>query len=103
MKFSELFKKYKLPLRFQNIILNQIDKILRMLNNTTISKNKLDLDEVVSKRIVFLDTFPGPRLVYPCDNKEVVLRDLRYNKIISYLDLKKYNESFDTICKKINN
>jgi hypothetical protein len=99
MKYSELFKNYYLPLRFQNIIMVQIGDIISKLKDVVISENKFDIDNIINKMIESNKVLPSKRIIYPCKKRDIVLQDLRDLKMISYLDLKNYKEKFNQLCK----
>jgi hypothetical protein len=96
-KYSLLFAK-KVPLRFQNIVMAEIEKIIRNSKGITISENKFDIDDIISDLIKSENLLPDKREIYSCKKYNIVLKDLRDQKMISYFDLKNFKKSMNSQC-----
>lgn len=93
------------PLRFQNIVMAEIEKIIRSLKDITLSEQRFDIDNIISNVIKPENILPPKRDFYSCEKYNLVLKDLRDQKMISYFDLKNYKEIMSSKCVKkgINN
>ena len=80
----------------------ELEKIIRDCKGIEFPKDKFDIDNLVSQIMKSDDLLPGKKLVYPCKKYNLVLQDLRDQKLISYFDLKKFNNRMKSICEKNN-
>ena len=104
-KYLTVFSKL-VPLRFQNIVMAEIEKIIRGLKGIALPEQRFDIDNIIYDIIKPENILPPKREFYSCQKYNFVLKDLRDQKMISYFDLKKYKEKMDSQCIKkesINN